>query len=242
MEGIEMEGIKTPVALLLAHPDDESFLAAALCRRLAELGEPAVLLTATRGDAGGRGSELAASLGRRLGEIREQELEDAAAILGIREVGHLGYPDGKLGEADEEEAVERAALWLAMRRPATLVTFPPDGGNGHPDHRAISRIGTRLVQERRVAGLERLVYIGSETLAREGRKEALALDTAAVWPAKAAALAAHRSQIDTIATYFGDLSEAPEAWRFERFYLAWEDGKAWPGAEEPGSVSDTEEG
>ncbi|MGN7457114.1 PIG-L family deacetylase [Paenibacillus pasadenensis] len=223
-----MDGMKTPVALLLAHPDDEAFLAAALCRRLAERGEPAVLLTATRGDAGKRGSELAAALGRRLGEIREQELADAAAILGIREVGHLGYPDGKLAEADEREAVERAAQWLTVRRPSTLVTFPPDGGNGHPDHRAISRIGTRLVRERRVPGLDRLVYIGSETLAQEGRKEALALDTKAVWPAKAAALAAHRSQRDTISAYFGDLSEAPEAWRFERFYLAWEDGREWP--------------
>ncbi|OXM14942.1 PIG-L deacetylase family protein [Paenibacillus herberti] len=217
-----------PVALLLAHPDDETFLAAALIRTLANRGEAPVLLVATRGDAGLRGSQQARLLGSNLGAERERELAEAAAILGIKEVGHLGYPDGCLAEADEDEVIRQVAEYLAVHKPAALVTFPLDGGNGHPDHMAISRIGTRLVKDGHIPGLRQLYYVGSLALHEQGRKEALVLDTALHWDVKAAALAAHRSQADTISRYFGDLSAPPVEWQHERFYLAWEDGKDWP--------------
>ncbi|MCM3750304.1 PIG-L family deacetylase [Paenibacillus pasadenensis] len=217
--------MKNPVALLFAHPDDETFLAAALSRKLADEGHPPVLLVATRGDAGMRGSEQAKLLGSGLGAARERELADAARILGIGAVGQLGYPDGKLEEADEKEAVRRAAEFLRTYKPSALVTFPPDGGNGHPDHKAISRIGTRLVKEGHISGLNQLYYVASPALEEQGRTAELTLDSAEQWTAKAAALAAHTSQSDTIARYFGDLSAPPKDWRYERFYLAWEDGQ-----------------
>ena len=131
---------------VLAHPDDESLGVGGTLAKYAAEGVDVFLVTATRGGGGRfrghrRGDErhpgpLA------LGHIREMELRAAAAVLGVREVSVLGYPDQQLDGADPREAVGRIATHLRRFRPDVVVTFGPDGAYGHPDHIAISQFTT----------------------------------------------------------------------------------------------------
>jgi LmbE family N-acetylglucosaminyl deacetylase len=131
---------------VLAHPDDESLGVGGTLAKYAAEGVDVFVVTATRGD-GGR------FYGHRRGDdrhpgplalaaIREAELRDAAAVLGLREVSVLGYHDQHLDETDPRDASGRIAAEVRRFRPDVVVTFGPDGAYGHPDHVAISQLTT----------------------------------------------------------------------------------------------------
>ena len=71
--------------------------------------------------------------------IREAELAECLRILGVTEHHWLGYPDGGCASADADAAVEHIAEIIRDVRPDTILTFPPDGQTGHPDHIAVHR-------------------------------------------------------------------------------------------------------
>ena len=197
--------------LLLAHPDDESFMAGGTIRALADRGVRVALVCATRGQLGSAGDpplcprdELAA--------LRERELHAACAILGVAHVEVLGYHDQQLASAPPNEI--RAALVRALRRerPRVVITFDPNGVNGHADHCAISRFAldavTAAADDRWLpeAGpahrVARVVWPSPVFPWDEWRPDVLAsiggvdfvVDTARTRDAKAAALRAHRTQ------------------------------------------------
>lgn len=133
---------------VLAHPDDETLGLGGVFARYAAEGVETYLVTATSGDRGryrgikeGPGHPGPEELAR----IRERELRAAADVLGIREVTLLGYGDGRLDEADPVDAAERIAGEIRRVRPHVVLTFPPDGAYGHPDHIAISQLATAAV-------------------------------------------------------------------------------------------------
>ena len=113
--------------------------------RYASEGIETSLVTASRGE-GGRyrgvreGPEYPGREG--LGRIREQELRAATRTLGISDLQILGYPDGGLDQVDPVEAAGRIAGHVRRLRPHVVLTFPPDGSYGHPDHIAISQSTT----------------------------------------------------------------------------------------------------
>jgi LmbE family N-acetylglucosaminyl deacetylase len=80
-----------------------------------------------------------------LAAIREQELRDAAAALGVREVTVLDYRDQQLDRADPKAAIAVIAGHLRRIRPDVVLTFGPDGAYGHPDHIAISQCATAAI-------------------------------------------------------------------------------------------------
>jgi LmbE family N-acetylglucosaminyl deacetylase len=133
---------------VLAHPDDESLgLGAALAKYAAE-GVETSLVTATRGEAGryyGHRDDEHHPGPQALGRIRETELRAAAATLGIRDLVLLDYHDQELDRADPREAIAQVAGHIRRVRPQVVVTFPPDGAYGHPDHVAISQFATAAV-------------------------------------------------------------------------------------------------
>ncbi|SFD77907.1 PIG-L deacetylase family protein [Streptomyces aidingensis] len=124
----------TPAELLVivAHPDDESLHCGGLLHQAASRGGVTVTVTLTRG---GAGRTLGMCKEEELPAVREAELRRAAAVLDVACAEVHDLPDGHL--ADHE--AEGAALVLdALRRwtPLRVVAFPPNGMNGHPDHRA----------------------------------------------------------------------------------------------------------
>jgi LmbE family N-acetylglucosaminyl deacetylase len=124
---------------VFAHPDDEAFGMAGSMARYAAAGRYVALVCATRGEAG-EIAEPALATPETLGRVREGELREAAAAVGVHDVSFLDYLDGHLPEADSDEAVGRIVLQLRRLQPAVLVTFAANGIYGHPDHMAISRL------------------------------------------------------------------------------------------------------
>ena len=133
-----------------AHPDDEVFRTAGIYAKYAAAGDHVVAVYATRGEEGETfGLDLEAEESRvRLPEIREREVREACALLGVSDVRFLGYRDSGMGGWDSNDnpaafmnaPVDEAAgqLLAIMRetRPQVVVTYDEqgDGGYGHPDH------------------------------------------------------------------------------------------------------------
>lgn len=133
------------ITAVVAHPDDETLgFGGALARYAAE-GLEVSLVCATRGELGWTGDPADYPGPLALGRLREAELREAAAALGIGDIAFLGYLDGDLRCADPAEAVARIVAELRRLRPYVVVTFGPDGAYGHPDHVAISQLATTAV-------------------------------------------------------------------------------------------------
>ena len=129
---------------ILAHPDDESLGFGGTFAKYGAEGVETGLVTATRGQSGrfrGIPAGDAGHPGReKLAEIREAELRSAAQALGIRSLTLLDYVDGELDRAEPAGAIAQIAAQLRRHRPQVVLTFPPDGTYGHPDHIAISQL------------------------------------------------------------------------------------------------------
>jgi LmbE family N-acetylglucosaminyl deacetylase len=134
---------------VMAHPDDESMGFGGTLAKYAAEGVQVSVLTATRGDRGryqghapGHASHPGATA---LAAIREGELRQAAAALGVGELTMLDYGDQQLDVADPVEATAAIARHIRRVRPDVVLTFGPDGVYGHPDHVAISQFTTAAV-------------------------------------------------------------------------------------------------
>lgn len=141
-----------------AHPDDESFMAGGLLSMAVANGQQVVCITATKGEAGVQDESRWPAA--RLGDIRAKELLHALEILGIQAQHWLGYYDGKCAEIADEEAVPRLASLIEQYKPDTIITFPPDGMTGHPDHQAVSRWARAAVEQ---AAHKPAVYFAVQT-------------------------------------------------------------------------------
>lgn len=134
---------------VFAHPDDETFGIGGTLALYAHQGVEVYLICATRGEVGKAppGFKGFASVG----EMREDELRSAAAILGLKAVHLLGYRDSgmpgspdnhhpqALAMASVEEVAQRIASYIRQIRPQVVITFDPIGGYRHPDHIAIHK-------------------------------------------------------------------------------------------------------
>ncbi len=137
-----------------AHPDDEAILVGGTLALAADAGHRVVLVFATRGDLGEVGEGVLAP-DEHLGDRRETEARDAAAILGVARVEFLPYRDsGMAGEttndapgafagADVTEAAGQLAAILRDEQAAVLTIYDERGGYGHPDHVQVYEVGRR---------------------------------------------------------------------------------------------------
>lgn len=118
--------------LIVPHPDDEVYGAAGTLMEYVEAGHTVGLVTLTKGEAG-RTLGLADSP-EALGKLREAELKACLEEIGVQVHEHLGFPDKYLQGQPFEPLVEVARSAMLRHRPETVLTFPPNGSNGHPDH------------------------------------------------------------------------------------------------------------
>jgi mycothiol S-conjugate amidase len=140
------------ILAVYAHPDDEQGVSGTLAKYVRE-GVRAGLICATRGEMG-EIADPALATPETLGAVRERELRDAAAILGVEPVWFLDYRDSGMAgtagnddprafmNADGDKVVGRLVRIIREFKPQALVTFDATGGYGHPDHIAIHRWAT----------------------------------------------------------------------------------------------------
>ena len=213
------------VAVVFAHPDDDTYGAgASLALHAGEDLEVTAIMT-TSGEAGLIADETLASR-ETLGEVREAEDRAAWAALGLEPDLHfLHNPDGGVADLPREQLV---ATFLAILEPAwpqVVITFGPDGVTAHEDHVAVGAAATAAFQAARAAGadgFDRLLHVGLMR-SRLDRMNALLLerglepidesapfqprglpddrfgvvvDGASVYERKLAALRAHRTQAE----------------------------------------------
>ena len=121
--------------VVCAHADDLETMMGGTAALLTARGIEIFELICTRGDLG---SHDPAHTRQTLSEVRRIEAEKGAALLGVREVVVLDYPDGELEASLELRA--QIALYYRRWQPDALFTFDPSwSGQIHPDHRAVGR-------------------------------------------------------------------------------------------------------
>jgi LmbE family N-acetylglucosaminyl deacetylase len=136
------------VLAVFAHPDDETLVAPALANAAAR-GAHVRIVYATRGDASAPETQLAP--GPAIASVRSEEARCASRELGAAEPALLDFGDGKLGEIVRPPAGtlvrlrESISRVIAEERPDVIVTWGPDGGYGHPDHRLVTAVTTQIV-------------------------------------------------------------------------------------------------
>lgn len=119
-----------------AHPDDEAFISGGIMTQAIKNGQRVVCITATKGERGGREKKITL---REMAKIRQKEMRDSLAVLGIKEHHFLGYIDGECKDANEKEVTGKILKVMRYIQPNTILTFGPDGMTGHHDHQAVSR-------------------------------------------------------------------------------------------------------
>ena len=129
---------------VFAHPDDETLVAPVLAR-YARDGARVVLVIATDGRRG-----AAAWTGVRAADSREAEQTTRRFFRA------LGFPDAGLsdfapwpGKRLDTLAVRIDSILRAVR-PDVVVTWGPDGGYGHADHRLTGQAVTQVFQAGKV--------------------------------------------------------------------------------------------
>lgn len=151
------------VLAVVAHPDDESFGLGAVLAAFAEAGARVSVLCFTRGEA----STLHGVEGD-LTALRTEELEAAAAALGLHDVTLLAHPDGHLPDVDLDDLAGDVLTTARTVDPDGLVGFDLTGVTGHPDH---ARATAAAIRAAKALDLPVLGWTVPEPMAQELRAE-----------------------------------------------------------------------
>jgi len=152
-----------PVLAIFAHPDDEVTVGPVLAHAARE-GRTVRIVYATSGDRGPGFSGL--EPGAALGELREGEARCASAALGLEEPLFLRLGDAELSTraTDPEGPAMRLLAGIgriiAEDRPGLVITWGPDGGYGHADHRMVSALTSQAIAALPAAQRPPLLYPG----------------------------------------------------------------------------------
>lgn len=134
-----------PVLAVFAHPDDERVIGP-LLSKLAREGRETHLVIATDGSKGTR-DYAHIPAGPQLAAVRTREATCAANRLGVRKLHLLGLPDGGLASFEELGKLRTAlAAIIDSVKPAVIITFGPEGGTGHPDHRLVGNVTSQIIE------------------------------------------------------------------------------------------------
>ena len=153
---------KSVVLAVFAHPDDETTVSPILARYARE-GNKVYLAIATKGEKG-INDRAGIPAGEPLAKVRAGEAACACHELGIEAPILFGLNDGELGAISSplgrniQEVADRVEKLIADLHPDVLVTWGPDGGYGHPDHRLVSEAVTQVIQASKSS--PKLYYVG----------------------------------------------------------------------------------
>jgi LmbE family N-acetylglucosaminyl deacetylase len=152
-----------PVMVVVAHPDDELTMAPAIAS-LTRQGRKVTILFSTTGDQGP--GVTTRERGPVLGEVRRAEAECSAKALSAEARFLDGVGDGTLAQSPQspDAPAQRFLAQFAKHyvdiNPELVLTWGPDGGYGHSDHRMVSALVTEALQSLAIGYRPRLLYVG----------------------------------------------------------------------------------
>ncbi|MGW9404329.1 PIG-L family deacetylase [Arthrobacter sp. NPDC055585] len=197
-----LPGVPDRLLVLAAHPDDETLGAGGLIAALAAAGTSIDVIVATAGEASHPDSQTHTP--SRLAQIRERELRDAVAALAPQaRVRLLGLPDGGLAGCREE--IMQALRETADSGSGSLWVAAPWRSDGHIDHDTAGEVAAAFAQSARIPLLEYPIWFWHWGDPRDipGPLHIFPLGARAA-EAKAAAMAAHHSQVNPLSDLPGD--------------------------------------
>lgn len=203
-----LPGAGGTLVVLAAHPDDETLGAGGLIQQCLARGAAVHVLVCSAGEASHPDSPTHRP--EQLAAIRRREIADALRQLDATATTHgtltwdvLGLPDGQL--AGHTKAITDA-LELALAGPATVLASTYRG-DGHIDHETLGRLAAETASRHGLALLEFPLWYwhwaepDQDSRWRHWRRLQL---SEAQQQAKAAAMAAHRSQVAPLSDQPGD--------------------------------------
>ncbi len=134
------------VLVVFPHPDDEAFGVSGTISSHIESGTPVTYACLTLGEMGRNMGNPPFATRESLPNIRKKELQDAANILGIKDLRMLGYRDKTIEFENEEVVAAHMASIIKDVNPSLIITFYP-GYAVHPDHDATGAAVIRAVRE-----------------------------------------------------------------------------------------------
>ncbi|WP_217586569.1 bacillithiol biosynthesis deacetylase BshB2 [Lentibacillus saliphilus] len=215
------------VLAVFPHPDDETFGTAGTLIKHADKGDKVTLVCATMGQMGRRMGNPFFANRETLPKVREEELRDAAAQIGIDRLILWNMQDKTLQFRCTQYLADRILDVIQDVRPDVLYTFYPEHGV-HPDHDALSKAAALAVSKLPTDSRPK-IYGAAITSDRE---EKLGLphkviDVSDVLDRKMDAMRAHRSQSELITIPLENrIKETPELknqildpFRTERYWV-----------------------
>ncbi|MFC2078388.1 PIG-L family deacetylase [Candidatus Bipolaricaulota bacterium] len=136
------------ILYVFPHPDDESFGPARAISAQIRAGHEVNLLTLTKGGATKERHKLGYSIDQ-MGNVRFQEMQQVAQVLGLSDLTVLDFPDSGLKELDPRVLETAIADHLACVVPDITVTYPVHGISGFHDHLITHAIVKRVYMQMR---------------------------------------------------------------------------------------------
>ena len=226
------------IMAIFAHPDDESTVSPLLAY-YARLGVTTQIVMATDGRYGSNDFHDYAA-GEELAAVRRAEMKCAADTLGA-ELVHLPYHDQlRAAEGYDGHIPHVRALLADIReliethKPDVIVTWGPDGGSNHMDHRLVGATVTNVFLSRQWPNDMTLFYVATpadtigdaDARARRGVDRAH-LDTAVRYEERDLVLArnalrCHKSQFsaDMVDSWFNSRIGSDRTIHFRRYTAA----------------------
>lgn len=209
------------VLALAAHPDDVELCAGGTVCLLARQGYRVGIVDFTKGELGSRGTP----------ELRMEEAERAAEIIGLSARENLGLPDGDIAntKANQRALIER----IRRYRPHVVLINAPECR--HPDHCAAATLATDALF---YSGLRKIETKGPDGAKQEPWRPhhvlhymqavpfdpTFVVDVTEVWEQRIEALQAFRSQFHNPDYEAGE--DEPETFVSNPAFLQWIEARA----------------
>ncbi|MBU7217891.1 bacillithiol biosynthesis deacetylase BshB2 [Staphylococcus gallinarum] len=132
------------VLVIFPHPDDESFSSAGTLARYIDNGIPVTYACLTLGQMGRNLGNPPFATRESLPQIREKELENAMAAIGITDLRKMGLRDKTVEFEPHDEMDAMVKSLIDELQPSVIISFYPKFAV-HPDHEATAEAVVRTV-------------------------------------------------------------------------------------------------
>lgn len=215
------------VAVVLPHPDDETFGCAGTIALYRAQGVPVTVICGTLGQMGRNMGKPFFATRESLPAVREKELREACKVLDVTDLRLLGLRDKTIEFEDREALADRIAAILTEIGATLVITHYP-GHGVHPDHDALGAATVRAVEKMAAQSRPRLRCMAITRNRVEALGEATEkVDISSVSETKLNAIRAHRSQSEAmLANMDKEYADNPygreQLERFFKHELFWE--------------------